>query len=378
MKITVTVKSRFHAFDLAKCLEKKGFLNRLVTTYPYFKVKEWGIKKSHCKNFVLLEIINRFFKNGKHIDEFVTYLFDKKCAMLNFKNDDIVVCFSTFAFFTFQKAKKQNCITVLERGSCHVLEQKRILEEEFKLYDKQFYAMNEKLIEKELKEYEIADYISVPSSFAKRTFLERGFSNSKILVNPYGVDIEAFYKIDKKDDVFRIIHCGQISLQKGVQYLIEAFEKLDIENSELWLIGSVSVEFESIISNLKNSKIILKGTFPQSELYKLYSQGSVFCLNSIQDGFGMVISQAMACELPVICTENTAGIDIVEDGQTGFVIPIRDSNILSEKLKYLYDNPEVCLAMGKKAQNKIKNGFYWEDYGERTIAMYKEILRKNG
>ena len=60
----------------------------------------------------------------------------------------------------------------------------------------------------------------------------------------------------------------------------------------------------------------------------------MFVLNSLEDGFGVVLPQSMACGLPVICTVNTAGNDVIEDGIDGFVIPIRDVEALKEKLLF--------------------------------------------
>jgi glycosyltransferase involved in cell wall biosynthesis len=119
------------------------------------------------------------------------------------------------------------------------------------------------------------------------------------------------------------------------------------------------------------------GPVPQKELYKYYSNSSVFVLPSIEDGFGMVINQAMSCGLPVILTENTGGYDIVRDGIDGFIIPIRDVEKLKEKILYLYENPEICKQMGQNAKERAKSGFSWEDYGNKIYENYQKILEKN-
>ena len=91
----------------------------------------------------------------------------------------------------------------------------------------------------------------------------------------------------------------------------------------------------------------------------------------------MVQPQAMACGLPVICTANTGGEDIVRDGKDGFVIPIRDVGKLKEKLTYLYENPDVCKQMGQSAKERVSAGFTWDDYGEKIIKEYKRILMES-
>ena len=88
----------------------------------------------------------------------------------------------------------------------------------------------------------------------------------------------------------------------------------------------------------------------------------------------MVQAQAMACGLPVICTTNTGGADLVREGQDGFILPIRDVTALKEKILYFYENPEACRTMGESARRRVQAGFSWSDYGHKMIAAYRKIL----
>jgi len=133
-------------------------------------------------------------------------------------------------------------------------------------------------------------------------------------------------------------------------------------------------KYESTKLRKGKSNIKYIGHVPQKELYKYYSQGSVFVIMSIEEGLAMVQPQAMACGLPVICTTNTGGENIVRDGKDGFVIPIRDVEKLKEKLVYLYENPEICRKMGESAKQRVSQGFTWDDYGDKIINIYENIL----
>ena len=104
------------------------------------------------------------------------------------------------------------------------------------------------------------------------------------------------------------------------------------------------------------------------------SQGSVFCLASIEEGLAMVQPMAMACGLPVICTTNTGGADIVREGRDGFIVPIRDVDALKEKILYFYEHPDACRAMGESARLRVQAGFSWADYGNKMIAAYQKLL----
>jgi glycosyltransferase involved in cell wall biosynthesis len=279
-----------------------------------------------------------------------------------------------FNYKTVKELQKNNVLCIADEGSAHIVTQRKLLEDEYKKFGLEYKMKQTRdLLEETLREYKSSDYIVVPSSFAKRTFIEQGISENKIFVNPYGVDLSQFKQIKKEDEIFRVIYCGRLSIQKGSHYLLQAIDELELENFEFWHIGGVEDEMKQFIDKYKTNKIIFKGAMPQSELYKFYSQGNVFVLPSIQDGFGMVVFQAMACGLPVILSENTAAYDAVtKDGEEGFVIPIRSVDAIKEKIKYLYENQDICLKMGQKAKKKVLNGYSWDDYGNR----YKQFLEK--
>jgi len=256
-----------------------------------------------------------------------------------------------------------------------MLHQRDILLEEYGRYGATLEFAPPKVVEKALVEYAEADYVSIPSQYVKRTFLEYGVPEDKLIHVPYGVDLTYFRPVPKQDDVFRVVHCGMVSLQKGVHYLLQAFSELKLPHAELWLIGSITDEIRPFLNRYSSTKVLYKGPFRERELYKYYSQGSVLCLASIHEGLAMVQAQAMACGLPVICTTNTGGEDIVRDGQDGFVVPIRDVEVLKEKILFFYENRDACKAMGNSGQQRVQSGFTWGDYGDRMIAEYQRILK---
>ena len=88
----------------------------------------------------------------------------------------------------------------------------------------------------------------------------------------------------------------------------------------------------------------------------------------------MVQIQAMACGLPVICTYNTGGSEIVDDGINGFVIPIRNMKLLKKKILLLYNNKDLLKKMKKKAYNKAKKFMSWDVYGKKMVTFYEKII----
>lgn len=391
-KTIISVGGRFHAFYLAYQLEKRNHLQKLITSYPKFETVKYGIPRDKINSIIIKEILHRgwnklpsFISNNYDADPFIDNIFDK-LARNKIEETDLFVGWSSKSLYSLRKAKKLGAKIILERGSAHIEYQRDILKEEYNKFGVNFMVNHPKVVEKSLKEYEESDYISVPSSFAKRTFLNKGFSEDKLICIPYGVNLSEFKQVDKNDDVFRVVFAGGMRLHKGVHYLLKAFSELNFPNSELILLGSLNSDIKPFFEkyNVKQEsepgdgegEILHLGHKPQNNLYKYYSQGSVYCHMSIQDGFGMVIPQAMACGLPIITTENTGASDLVEDNKNGFVIPIRDVNKLKEKLIYLYENQEKRKKMGQLAKEKVANGFSWDDYGNRTVNKYKELLNK--
>jgi glycosyltransferase involved in cell wall biosynthesis len=381
VKITISVLGRFHLFYLTKELQDHKFLGRLITSYPKFEAAKYGIDPENIKSLLIHEIHNRFWRKigiftGSMINPqyMIFELFDHHASRHIGHHSDIFVGLSGASLYSLRRARQMGMKTILERGSTHMLYQRTILEEEYARFGMRKTAVHPQVVERELREYQEADFISIPSQFVKGTFLQHGILEEKLIQIPYGVNLTHFYPIPKKDNIFRIIHCANLSLRKGVPYLLQAFSELKLKDAELWLIGSVTDEIRPFLSRFASPSIKLKGEFPETELYKYMSQGSVFCLASIEEGLAMVQPMAMACGLPVICTTNTGGADIVREGQDGFVVPIRDVQAIKEKILYFYENPEACKAMGESARMKVQAGFSWSDHGHKMISAYQKIL----
>jgi glycosyltransferase involved in cell wall biosynthesis len=379
VRVTLSVKGRFHAFHLAREIQRHGYLNRMITSYPAFKAVEYGVERDKVQSLVIYEgdrIWRRapgFVTGYLNPQYLVSDLFDIHASRHVPENTDIFVGWSSFSLHSLRRAKRLGAKTIVERGSSHMLHQRDILLEEYDRFGLMAQVAHPKIVEKELAEYAEAEYVSVPSQYVKETFLQRGVSEDRLIHVPYGVDLAHFYPVPKQDNVFRVIHCGTISIRKGVHYLLQAFSELKLPHAELWLIGSMTDEIRPFLANF-SAAVFHKGPFPESELYRYYGQGSVLCLASIEEGLAMVQPQAMACGLPVICTTNTGGEDIVCDGQDGFVVPIRDVEALKEKILFFYENPDASKEMGYSAQQRVKSNFTWADYGNRIVGEYRRIL----
>jgi glycosyltransferase involved in cell wall biosynthesis len=386
MRLTIIVGGRFHAFDLAYQLQKRKIIFELITSYPKFIVKKYNIKINNVKSIFIKEFLKRFFDKFKFISRtfdynyWLNYYFSRKAAnIINYNNTDLLIGWSGFSYHSFKKAQKFHCIKILERGSSHILHQVKILKSEYKILKLKPVLPSKRIIETELKEYELADYISVPSEFVRKSFLDRGFNKNKVIKIPYGVDLKNFkLGIKKHLDVnkkFTIISTGSVSVRKGSIYLLKAFVELNLPNSELIFVGEVETELKKLLkkfASVKNIKFYKHQ--PQKKLNFFYNKADVFALFSLEEGLSMVQLQAMASGLPVICTHNTGGGEIIDNGVNGFVLPVRNINLLKKKILILYTDRSLLKKMKNNAYIKAQKLLSWNNYGNNMVKFYKESI----
>lgn len=281
----------------------------------------------------------------------------------------------------FKKAKEKGKIVVVERGSSHIQYQDNILKEEFEKFDIDF-KIDPRTIAKELAEYELADYISIPSGFVKNSFLEMGVPEKKLVHNPYGSSSH-FRKIEpqdnsaelRKDGKFRVLYMGSLMIRKGLVYHFEALKKLNIASDkfEAWFIGKVDDDMKPIIEKYKTNNWKFFGHLNHYELPKYISQCDVAVQPSLEEGLSMVIPQIMGCGTPVIASTNSGGMDIINDGENGFIVPIRDPESIAQKIEELYNDAQLLDTMKNAAGNITERDFSWNNYGERYFSFLNKI-----
>src|SRR5581483_6000564 len=131
------------------------------------------------------------------------------------------------ALHSGQQAQQRGAKYVCDRGSSHIRCQDRILREEYDRLGLRFRGTDPRIIEREEAEYAAADAITIPSSFALRSFLAEGVEREKLRMIPYGVDLSQFNPVGVPDPTrFDVLFIGSVSVRKGIPYLLKAFERL--------------------------------------------------------------------------------------------------------------------------------------------------------
>jgi len=203
-----------------------------------------------------------------------------------------------------------------------------------------------------------------------------GVLAEKVLIIPYGVRLERFAKVaDPNPDTFDVLYVGGISMHKGIPYLLQAFAALRHPTKRLRMVGALNREMKPILDKLPQKDVEFLGHVPQTKLKDLMSRSHVLVLPSIDDGFGMVLNQAMACGCPVIATTNSGGPDLITEGEDGWVVPIRDPEAIRDRMERLATNPALRGQMGANAQRKVSQSNGWERYGDSWEQLLSSTVR---
>lgn len=374
LDVTVSSGGKFHAYHLARASAQAGYLRRFITTI--YDRRETGIDRRLVREIVAPELLGMAIQRLPGAGSVpLSYLvrdnlFDR-LARRHIDGGDVFNVFNHFGLHSMRKAHALGMTCIVERSSAHPVVHHRILSEEYARYGLRFSPVNTWLFAKHEREYEEADAIVVPSEFVWRTMVEGGVPEAKLRRVHFGFAPEWFRPMpdEKPDGTFRVMFAGAISLQKGVQYLLEAWRRLDLPDAELMLVGGAFPDSRAFLPRYEGLYCHIPFV-PQPELAAIYNTASVFVLPSLQDGFGMVVYEAAACGLPVIITENVGAA--IQDGQDGFVVPIRDPDALADRLLRLYRDDRLRREMGESARGFVQ-GYTWEAYHRQVLAHYHEL-----
>lgn len=154
----------------------------------------------------------------------------------------------------------------------------------------------------DLQEHCHATRIVVPSSFVRRTLIENGVSIDKIVVIPFGVDLNAFHPVLRRvmSRPLRFVFVGSMCARKGLPLLLEACRSLAPQNAELWLVGPLSECVARLIPAIKGLRI---RKVPGSEVPYFLRHCEVLVFPSYFEGLAQVQLEAMASGIPIISTE---------------------------------------------------------------------------
>lgn len=291
---------------------------------------------------------------------------------------DVVNSVMGFCSEPFRYAEKVGALKVLDAGNSHPTSYVGFWQRELDIWNPGTQvSVPRRALARCNQEIERADLILCPCKFVFESMLYNGIPESKLALNPWGVDLSIFTPRARSPAKIRFLFVGSLTLRKGVQYLIPAFERVrkELPDAELILCGGLHPDFRIQYGRWKHLFTHVKGlTHPQ--LAELMQSCTAFVFPSIEEGFGLVIAEAMGAGLPIIATPTTAAGTLVETGKEGILVPGRSPEAVYRAMLEVATQPEKCDAMGKAAAQKVRKGYSWADYGTRLLAIYQAHLAK--
>ncbi len=206
----------------------------------------------------------------------------------------------------------------------------------------------------------LADLCIVASTYTRKTLVENGVKPERIRVIPYGVDVDFFRPEKRATGKFRVLFAGQVTRQKGLHYLLEAWRRLKLPDSELRIAGNVSRR-NHLFAREYGREAIFRGALSREQLRAEYQQADLLCLPSLADGFGHVVLEAMACGTPALVTTSCGASDLICSGQNGFVIAPADIEALIDNLEWAFRHRDEVAEMRFAARNAAER-YSWSRF----------------
>jgi len=221
--------------------------------------------------------------------------------------------------------------------------------------------------------------IIVVSKYLKAHIVKVAKVNSKKITVIYnGIEIGENGEFMNKPDNnkrFTIGYIGRLSDEKGVKYLIESLHVLKKIDFECFIVGDgpLRIELEQLVRHYElSNKVRLLGFCNDPK--PLMQQMDVIVVPSVNETFSLTIVESFLLKKVVIAS-NVGGIpELVIDGQTGFLFPVKDSSTLAEKILYVYNNKKEAQVIAMNGYEYFKKHFTSKIMAENTITYYHTIL----
>jgi len=187
-----------------------------------------------------------------------------------------------------------------------------------------------------------------------------------------------YERADIEEDGNLVLFFGRIYEYKGLEYLIKAEPLItrQVPNAKIVIAGAGENfrKYEQMMGNRKENFVVHNYRVPYKEGAELFQRSSVVVLPYIEASQSGVVPTAYGFKKPVVVTDVGSIPEVVDDGETGFIVPPRDSEALAEAVIRLLKDEKLRKEMGENAYRKLKEDFSWDKIAEKTIEVYKKAI----
>lgn len=350
MKVALVTQGRFHAIELMGGLVERGHEVTLLSGHPEAALRRAGLQNGRVRTFGLHGGAAYATRRvgwpalRQATEGLLHRAFGRWAArQVGAESWDAVYAWSSVAEELLRAPRPDGQVRMVERGSSHVLTQRRLLDEETARVGVPLERPSDWMLAREQREYALADGVAVLSTFARQSFIDHGADPSRIWLLRPGVDVQAFRPSEialadrsariRSGAPLRVLFAGTLSFRKGLWDLAAIVRDADRQRMTFTLVGDVPAEAASAVAGIPGDVRVLPRQ-PQARLKDLFAEADVFLFPTIEDGFALVLAQAHAAGLPVLTTPNGAGSDLLDEGRTGWILPIRDPGAFSDRLRW--------------------------------------------
>jgi glycosyltransferase involved in cell wall biosynthesis len=388
MRITQAVFGVFHHFALARELERRGHLEKIYSTWPMARLKREGLPPGKVETFPWIHtpetLLSRYGLLPRRFSDDLgvwnTLRFDDWTAKRISPDTDALIAIAGAALKTGRLVQQRGGRFICDRGSTHQRYQEELIRSEYERWGVDLAISDIRDTVREEEIYATADAITIPSTFAQRSFLQQGVQAAKLHIIPYGVELAPLNDAGLTElpaGSFDVLFAGAVSLRKGVPYLLEAFALLKHPGKRLRIAGHIEPCIKQVLERLPLAGVEFLGSVPSPAMKTLMRHSHVLVLPSIEDGFGLVMAEAMANGCPVISSTNTGGPDLYTDGVEGFIVPIRDAKALCNRMQQLADDLLLHAQMRTAALARVTGIGGWSEYGDRWVELLQQLTGKS-
>jgi glycosyltransferase involved in cell wall biosynthesis len=358
-------------------LRRSYILSSPIYLHPYLELIRLISSKLHISALTSHEV--GLASVDSVCNDFDQYVSKRICTALKSRYLTGVYCYEDSALETFSVAKKNDLLRIYDLPIAYWETGNRLLIEEAERLPAWEPTLigtrnSQAKLDRKTQELTLADAVICPSQFVYNSLPQHIRQSKACVVAEFGSPVACeqllYQSRINETSPLRLLFVGSMSQRKGLADLFAAMRLLNRADIALVVMGTPLMPLEFYRQQFPD--FIYEPPRPHLEVLQLMQSCDVLVLPSIVEGRALVQQEAMVCGLPLIITPNTGGEDLIDEGQTGFLVPIRSPEAIAEKINWFADNRHELSRMRAFAAAKAAQ-YTWTSYGQKILSFVQNL-----